>query len=136
MLKKLSNPKLLMEYRYFNSIKKDSNHPNRVDYIHEIRENFNVGLEDNTQLNDTSGNGQIDYNEFQTLIEGYLYLIGVKHTKKKTFEMFKHIDKNDDGVIEFSEFLTFADEVNDNEILGRIIKELKNRGLYQKRVIN
>ena len=48
MLKKLSNPKLLMEYRYFNSIKKDSNHPNRVDYIHEIRENFNVGLEDNT----------------------------------------------------------------------------------------
>ena len=64
------------------------------------------------------------------MIEGYLYLIGVKHTKKKTFEMFKHIDKNDDGVIEFSEFLAFADEVNDNEILGRIIKELKNRGLY------
>jgi hypothetical protein len=56
-------------------------------------------------------------------------LKGIKSNKENFDKYFNMVDINRDKTIEFIEFVRFSDEVNRNEIVPLIVKELSLRGL-------
>jgi hypothetical protein len=56
-------------------------------------------------------------------------LKGIKSNKENFDKYFNMVDINRDKTIEFIEFVRFSDEVNKNEIVPLIVKELSLRGL-------
>lgn len=76
-----------------------------------------------------NSSGEITRKQFEKLIQGYFELKGIKSCRENFDKFFSKLDANKDKTIEFKEFISFADHVNEKEILPIIEKELKSRGL-------
>jgi len=71
----------------------------------------------------------IQRSEFDNLIRGYFDIKSIKPTKENYDWFFEKIDKDHSHSISIDEFVSFMDDVNENDILPFITEELQNRGL-------
>eukprot|EP00347_Sterkiella_histriomuscorum_P004153 403361550 len=122
LLKHLSNQTLRKECKYFNDISPQSQNTKlRNEYIEELKTVF--------QDADIGNKGEITRREFERLILGYFELKAIRSTRQNYDRYFKELDVDNDKSISFKEFLQFADQVNEQEIMPIIESELHSRGL-------
>ena len=106
ILAEISNDALRHECQYFQDISTRSQNS-------ELRETFVKELNKVFSEADHSGDGEIDRQEFEKLIQGYFELKGIRSTKENFDKYFNTLDVNHDKSIAFDEFLQFSDGVNE-----------------------
>ena len=108
------------EIEYFKSILPLSDAKAREDYKQELLDNFRTA--------DSDGDGIVTEAEFEILISGFVKFISpVKNSKRVIEKYFKEMDIDGNEEIQFSEFLTFADHVNESIVMKELEKELALR---------
>ena len=129
-LVQVDNQTLKKEYEYFKCIvdsmsaaKKHDGTPTplRQAYIDELEKVFHSS--------DRKQDGKIDRKEFQTLIIGYFDLKGIQPTQENFDAYFSKLDIDHDQVITMHEFIHFADQVIQNDIVPFLAEEMQNRDL-------
>lgn len=118
----VDNDTLLREYEFYRNVGPKSQRPElREEFLQEIRKIYDSA--------DKNHDGMIQRSEFDNLIRGYFDIKSIKPTKENYDWFFEKIDKDHSHSISIDEFVSFMDDVNENDILPFITEELQNRGL-------
>ena len=129
-LVQVDNETLKKEFNYFKSIV-DSMIASQKHYGKQtpLRQAYIDELEKVFHSSDRKNDGKIDRKEFETLIKGYFELKAIKPSPENYDEYFTKLDIDHDQVITMHEFITFVNQVIQNDIVPFLAEEMQNRDL-------